>query len=123
MYVYYSFGYNSDFNNFKTFLSDVKQRQIYNYKSAPVEITIKVSPANIERFKFLGSDWSAFSTDLPVSVSDDTAVYYDNETNDYYTMDKRYYPKNNDGESETNTNIGKDNATDMAEAVYEDVNE
>jgi hypothetical protein len=117
MYVNYSFGYNSDFNNFKAFLSDVKQRQIYNYKSAPVEITIKMSPTNIDRFKFMSNEWNTFSTDLPVNVSDDTVIYYDNDTTDYYTMDEngnKRYLTGTDEKSETTTT-----GNDMEDTINE----
>jgi hypothetical protein len=54
------------------------------------------------------------------------AIYYDNDTNDYYTMDEngnRCYLTNNEEESEAKTNTGKDTATDTEEDVYADVNE
>lgn len=94
----YTDGTGDEFKIFKTFMYDIKERKIYDYKTPDSEIVIKVSPQNAERFQPMGDEYSFIGAELPFKAREGLDIYYNNE--EYYTKTENgkkilYSPYNN----------------------------
>ena len=81
-----TFCYNTsglEFETFKEFISDIKQRKIYDYTSPKEEITVSVAPENVDKFQRLPDYYRHI--ELPFTPEEGADIYYDEGAGEYYT--------------------------------------
>ena len=101
-----------EFETFKTFLYDIKERRIYDYTVTQSEIIIKVAPENVSRFSNVdGENYGWLGTILPFNQADYEDIYYDPGNGEYYII--------NENEKEVIYTPYEENYCEEVEVVYD----